>query len=238
MTNPRAADVTVVIPTRNRPDLLQRSISSALAQEHVPTSVVVVDDGSDEPAAQLVSRMAGPHVRGVRHPISRGVARARNTGLALVETPWVAFLDDDDYWAPEKLRVQLESLHRVPGARWSCVGAVHVDAGSRPIYWRRPPAPEGTLELLSRLGGVPGGGSGVLVSTRLARDVGAFDPNFSILADWDFYFRLARRSPVATVDRPLVGYFIHSDSMYHDPVELGRELSTLERKYRRCHPPL
>src|SRR3954451_7426683 len=240
MTGPlaQAEEVTVVIPTRNRPTLVQRSISSALAQKDVPTAVVVVDDGSDEWAAREVRRFAGTHVRIVSHVTSRGVSRARNSGLARVETPWVAFLDDDDYWAPEKLRRQLDALHRVPGAGWSCVGAVHVDAGSRPRHWRQPPAAEDTLDLLSRVGGIPGGGSGVLVSTQLARDVSEFDPDFSILADWDFSFRLARRSPVATVDRPLVGYFVHADSLYHDPVNLAHELHALELKYQNSLPAL
>jgi len=185
-----------------------------------------------------MSRLADDRVRIVRHATSRGVSQARNSGLARAETPWVAFLDDDDYWSPEKLRSQLDALRRTPGAAWSCVGAVHVDAGSRPTYWRRPATAEGTLDMLSRIGGVPGGGSGVLVSTELARDVGGFDPDLSILADWDFYFRLASRSPVATVDRPLVGYFIHLDSMYHDPVGLGHELLALEAKYQGGRPAL
>jgi glycosyltransferase involved in cell wall biosynthesis len=232
------ADVTVVIPSRNRPHLVQRSISSALAQKGVSTTVVVVDDGSDDEAARLMSRAAGPSVQVVRHTASRGVSAARNSGLARVRTAWVAFLDDDDYWAPEKIRHQLDALHRTPRAGWSCVGAVHVDAGSRPLYWRRPPDAEEALYVLSRDGGIPGGGSGVLVSTQLAREVGGFDPTLSILADWDFYFRLARRSRVATVDRPLVGYFTHSDSMYHDPVGVARELRALERKYRGSLPEL
>jgi len=234
----QGAEVTVVIPTRNRPNLVQRSISSALTQGDTYTSVIVVDDGSDEHVTELMSRMASSRIRVVRHANNRGVSEARNAGLDLVETPWIAFLDDDDYWAPNKLQLQLEALRRTPGTGWACGGAVHVDAESHPMYWRRPPAARDALDMLSRIGGIPGGGSGVLASTRLAREVGGFDLDLSILADWDFYFRLARRSPVAVVDRPLVGYFVHPDSMYHDPLGLERELAALELKYHDSVPAL
>jgi hypothetical protein len=75
----------------------------------------------------------------------------------------------------------------------------------------------------------------VLLETELARGVGGFDEQISILADWDFYLRLSLRSPVAAVDRPLVGYFVHADSMFHNPAGVIRELFYLEEKHQ-CLP--
>jgi glycosyltransferase involved in cell wall biosynthesis len=230
--------VTVVIPTRDRLDLLRRSLQSVLAQEGVPVSAVVVDDGSAVVTARALDRMAGAQVRVAHHAKSLGVSRARNAGLALVQTPWVAFLDDDDYWAPDKLSSQLQALADSPGARWSCVGAVHVDQEFQPLYWHQPPAPGEALDVLTRTGGIPGGGSGVLVSTSTARRVGGFDPAFSILADWDFYYRLCLTSDIAPVNRPLVGYYRHSDSMFNDPRSLSRDLLALDHKYSSSSAPL
>ena len=234
----KRAAVTVVIPTRDRLDLVRRSVRSALAQQDVGVTVVLVDDGSRPETAEALDGLAGARVRVVHHAESRGVSRARNAGLALAETPWVAFMDDDDYWAPDKLSSQLRAVSGVPGAGWSCVGAVHVDDDVRPLHWHRPPTAEEAVAVLSRSGGIPGGGSGVLVATALAREVGAFDPEFAVLADWDFYYRLALAADVAPVDRPLVGYYRHGDSMFHDPGALGEELVALDDKYRGGAAPL
>jgi hypothetical protein len=79
---------------------------------------------------------------------------------------------------------------------------------------------------------IPGGGSGVLIDTELACEVGGYDERISILADWDFYVRLSLRSPIASVRRPLLAYYVHSDSMYHNPAGVVRELRFLEDKHR------
>jgi glycosyltransferase involved in cell wall biosynthesis len=223
--------VTVVIPTRDRQNLLQRAIGSALQQRDVDVEIVVVDDGGTDGTAELVRTLGLPRVRLLRHERSRGVSAARNAGLAAAETRWVAFLDDDDVWAPTKLSAQLGELDRVPGAIWSCVGALHVDGSLRVITSSPPPASGELTSALSRGPAVPGGGSGVLVETALARAAGGFDEGLSILADWDFYLRLSLSSPVASVPEPLLGYYVHADSMYHDPRGVARELSALRVKH-------
>lgn len=226
------APVTVVIPTHDRRDLLLRTLDSVLRQRDVVVEVVVVDDGSSDGTAEAVRGLGLPQVRLVRHARAAGVSAARNAGLAQVRTPWVAFTDDDDLWAPDKLRSQLAALDRVPGAGWSCVGAVHVD-GDVQVTSYSPVPPAGDVpKLLLKRNWVPGGGSGVVVGTALAREVGGFDEDISILADWDFYLRLGLRRPIATVDEPLLAYYVHADSMYHDPTGVVRELGHLRLKYR------
>ena len=108
-------EVTVVIPTRDRGHLLPRSLRSALAQRDVTLEVVVVDDGSVPPAAhnKVVARVCATdaRVRVLRHMTPKGVSAARNSGIEAATGRWIAFLDDDDIWAPQKLASQLAALN-------------------------------------------------------------------------------------------------------------------------------
>ena len=131
--------VTVVIPTHNRRELLHRTLRSVLAQRDVGLSVLVVDDGSAEEVAPSVEALGDPRVTVLRHPVARGVSAARNTGIAAATTPWVAFVDDDDLWAPVKLRAQLDALAATQGARWACTGSINVDLACRTSRWDLPP---------------------------------------------------------------------------------------------------
>jgi len=230
---PECAPVTVsvVIPTRNRRELLLRAVRSVLRQSQVTLSVVVVDEASTDGSAEAVRRLGDPRVHVVRHASPRGVSQARNTGLQQVESPWVAFLDDDDLWAPDKLSAQLEALRAQPQAQWACTGAVNIDPRLRILNVMDPPPDPDISDLLLTMNAVPGGGSGVLVATAPARQVGGFDTALSNLADWDFYIRLCLRSPVAAVPAPLVGYLVHAAGMAHDIERSSREIGYLDVKY-------
>jgi glycosyltransferase involved in cell wall biosynthesis len=226
------ADVTVIIPTYNRRVLLARTLHSVLAQLDVDLEVLVVDDGgSDDTAA--VAGLADTRVTLLRHPVRSGVAAARNSGIEKASAPWLAFVDDDDLWAPRKLRSQLDALAARPSSQWSCTGSVNIDEQCRLLWWAEPPAdPDvGTAMLVENL--VPGGGSSVLASRELTTAVGGFDEALSNLADWDFYIRLGLRSPVAVVSRPLVGYYVHQQGMAHDARRSQLEYDYLEVKYGR-----
>jgi len=192
--------------------LLLTTLRSVLAQRDVGLSVVIVDDASTDGSVSAVKSLRDPRVRLVSHVERRGVSQARNTGLEHAQTPWVAFVDDDDLWAPDKVASQVTAAVAT-GSLWACVGAIHVDKRLRIIGWN-PGLPSGDISApMNRGNAVPGGGSGVLVTTELARSLGGFDVSLSTLADWDFYLRLCQRSPVASVNRPLVGYRVHAASM-------------------------
>jgi glycosyltransferase involved in cell wall biosynthesis len=225
--------VTAVIPTHDRLGLLLRTLESVRGQAGVETAVVVVDDGGSDGTTEALRELDLPGVRVLRHETSKGVSAARNAGLALVTTPFTAFVDDDDLWAPTKTAEQLAAIGTTAGARWSCAGALHVDRALDVTTYQAPPPSGRVDDALLVMNVVPGGGSGLLVETALAREVGGFDETISILADWDFDLRLALASPVASVDRPLVGYFVHPDSMFHDPLGVMRELTHLARVHDR-----
>lgn len=223
-------DVTVVIPTRNRRGLLVRTLRSVLAQEGVSFEVLVVDDGSTDGTAEAVAQLRDHRVHLIRNP-SRGVSAARNAGLAQSTSPWVAFLDDDDLWAPNKLLSQLDALRSSTSARWAVSGAVNIDAHFRTLSWAAPPDMKHVADLLLAANVVPGGGSGVLVARDVATSVNGFDERLSHLADWDFYTRLALAAPSVAVFRPHVAYFVHGNGMSRDVARLMSELPCIEAKF-------
>jgi glycosyltransferase involved in cell wall biosynthesis len=224
-------DVTVVIPTHNRPELLHRTLRSVRAQENVDLTVLVVDDGSAEAVGPSVEALGDPRVHVLRHPVAQGVSAARNTGIGQATTTWLAFVDDDDLWAPTKLRAQLDALAASPDARWSSTGSVDVDRDATISAWHLPPEITDLAEHLLVRNHVPGGGSGVLVDRELAVAVGGFDEAISNLADWDFYTRLALASPVAPVFHFHVGYLVHAQGMAHNVRRSETEYAYLDVKY-------
>ncbi len=205
--------VSVVVPTRNRAALVTATLRSVLNQRDVDLEVIVVDDASTDETVAALARVSDDRLRVVRHSTQQGVSAARNTGISAADGRWLAFVDDDDLFAPDKLVSQLAALKASPGARWSCVGVVVVDFALRIIDWVEAPS---TTDLSSQMllyDAVPGGGSGVVVSRDLLDEVGYFDPDLSCEADWDMWLRLAQESSVATVARPLLAYRVHRSAM-------------------------
>lgn len=203
-------EVTVVVPTRNRAEVLAQTLAAVLAQREVDLEVVVVDEGSTDGTASLLAGLDDARVRVVRHEQPRGLPVARNVGTAQVTTPWVAWCDDDDLWAPDKLSAQLAAAR---GARWVVAGAVLVDPQLRVIGHQPAPDPATLADELRRDNVVPGGGSGVLADVALVREAGGFDETLVSCEDWDLWLRLAARGAPAVVDRPLVKYRIWPGSM-------------------------
>jgi glycosyltransferase involved in cell wall biosynthesis len=128
---------TVVVPTRDRPQLLTDAVDSALGQRDADVEVLVVDDGSRDP----VSLPADPRLRVVRHLRSRGVSAARNLGTSLASTPYVAFLDDDDRMRPHLVARSLElvAASGLPEPVAALTAVAVVDERGRTREVRRPP---------------------------------------------------------------------------------------------------
>lgn len=101
--------VSVVIPTRNRPLLVGRAVQSALTQTFKDIEVIVVIDGLDEVSSIELAQINDPRLRVIELPNSRGGSGARNAGVIEAKAEWIAFLDDDDEWLPQKLEMQLEA---------------------------------------------------------------------------------------------------------------------------------
>lgn len=219
--------VSVVIPTRDRWGMLGATLATVLGQRDVNLEVLVVDDGSSAAPAHFPNDR---RIRLLRQEPSQGVARARNAGLAAARGPYVAFTDDDDLWAPDKLATQLRAMG-VTGAAWSSCSAVVVDEELRiqAVQRASEDGDVGGRILASNV--VPGGGSGVVVDTALVRRVGGFDPTFHMVADWDLWIRLGLAAPLVAVGRPLLAYRMHAGGMSWRHDRTYEELCALEAKY-------
>ncbi len=228
----RSPEVSVVIPTRNRWALLGQSLAGALRQQDVDVEVVLVDDGSTEPMPEQLGHLADPRVRVLREPERRGVARARNLGVAATRGEWVAFLDDDDLWSPRKLRVQLDAAVRAH-ADFVYGSALVVDERLRIRHQQPAPDAQGIAgELLVR-NAIPGGCSNVMARADLVRRLGGFDEGLSVLADWDLWIRLALHAPAAACPEVLLAYLSHPGNMVvKGEYDTLREFRTLVEKHR------
>jgi glycosyltransferase involved in cell wall biosynthesis len=214
---PSPPEVTVIIPTKDRWAILSRALRSALAQADVELEVVVVDDGSTDETPQYLADLRDPRVHVLRNNRGEGVARARNRGVAHAKAPWVAFLDDDDLWAPRKVRAELDLA--ASGADFVYTGMLMVggDDGLREL----PPVPADELRSRLLLENPVGSPSTVMVRTALVREVGGFDEDLSVLADWDLWIRLIAGAGAVPAACPelLVAYTVHAANMHRTNVD-------------------
>lgn len=189
--------VSVVIPTRDRPSSLRRSVASALAQRSVDVTVVVVDDASKVPARKAL-RETDARVTSLRNDPARGPARARNQGAVATDSDLIAFLDDDDRWLPQKLVRCLEALARHPEAGLVAHAASFSDppeAGPARLLRLEDPV----RRMLTRQ---PPHLSGVVVRREVHEQV-RFDESFPAAEDLDYLLRIAEVAPVVELDAVL-----------------------------------
>lgn len=194
-------DVTVVVPAYQAEATIADALRSVSAQTHPPAAVVVVDDGSTDATVDRAAA-ALPTARVIRQDRG-GPSAARNRGLEEVRTEWVAFLDADDRWHPDKLADQLAAAHRRPGAVLISSDWVR-DELAFPAKPERVPEtvlPYGAILRLNRFQT-----STVLCRTETARKIGGFDPSLDGAEDWDMWLRTSQEGTVVKLDWPYVSY--------------------------------
>ncbi|RKD89147.1 glycosyltransferase family 2 protein [Halopiger aswanensis] len=212
--------VSVVIPTYNRADTLPRAIESALAQTIDDLEVIVVDDGSTDDTESVLSdyEREDSRVRPVVHETNRGANAARNTGIEWAHGEYVAFLDSDDEWHPEKLERQLDALEE-RSDEWVGVycdatfelsgtsGSLRTAVASVLARADDEPTREGGEELIGEIladNVQPGAGSTLLVETAVADEAGGFDETLDRFQDPEFCLRVLEHGKLAYVDEELV----------------------------------
>ena len=203
--------VSVIIPTYKRMDLVPRAIACVRRQTHTNLEIIVVDDGSPDDTQSVVRAIADTRIRYIRHEKNKGLPAARNTGIMAARGAFIAFLDDDDEWAPEKLVRQLAAID----GREAVLCAALVNGKYVKVHPRR----EITAEDLRR--GNDFDPSSLMIKTSVIKELG-FDESLRQGEDWDAFIRIAQRMPIAYVREPLLFY---SDGTHVRMTNEARQLS-------------
>jgi len=202
----RYPTVSAIVPSYNRGYILDRAVKSIIEQTFENWELIVVDDGSSDNTQQVVEAFDDPRIRYLRHDVNRGVCAARNTAIESVKGNYIAFLDSDDTWLPDKLAKQLQVFQdssETVGVVYTWLGLTDINGTIKRL---RDPLYRGNLRenlLFSNLIGSP---STVMVrSDYLNRGI-RFDPQLKYGEDWDFYLQLAQHCEFEIVPEVLVHY--------------------------------
>lgn len=204
-------DISVVIPTWDRRAWIGRALDSVRQQTLQPLEVIVVDDGSTDDTAAFV-RQRYPRVRLLAQE-NHGVSHARNRGIEAARGEWIALLDSDDAWQPEKLARQSERLAE-SGAPPIChTDEIWIRNGRRVNPMQKHAKPEGWI-LRHCLPLCCVSPSSVLIHREVFRKVGLFDESLPVCEDYDLWLRIFSRYPAALAPEPLViKHGGHSDQL-------------------------
>jgi glycosyltransferase involved in cell wall biosynthesis len=187
--------ISVVIPTHNRSAMLAEAVASVRAQTFKNYEIIVVSNGETEIAQRASERIAASHSCKYLRIEQGNRCLARNAGAEAARGEWIAILDDDDWWKPEKLEKQL-ALADVADVVFSDFEILYAN-GAKQIAYTRPPYGMTVEEGLLLANYAGGGGSSALIRRRLFFDAGGFDPQFEIAEDWDLWRRLSHIARIA-----------------------------------------
>lgn len=226
MSLPRVA---VIIPAYNMERFIERTLLSAVGQTYPNLEIIVIDDGSTDRTADIVGRFACEHPQVRMSTVANaGLAAARNLGTVLADSPYVAYLDADDVWAPTKIEKQMAALAAHGGdGEWAGCYALHrmIDEADRVLGDGAASQERGDFFDEHLIWNPIGNGSNLLVRRDAALAVGGFNPDYAKAGiggceDLEFQLKLLRRYKIEVVREYLVGYRLHPGQMSRDIVRM------------------
>jgi glycosyltransferase involved in cell wall biosynthesis len=224
-----AFKIDVIVPVRNGEKYIAEALGSVLAQIYLPEKIIVVNDGSTDATESVVLEVKSRSLIPVIYLKNLGSGRcsARNCGLRSVTSEYVAFLDADDVWLPDKLAEQVRVFENSPFRK---LGVVYCDyavidehgnkaAAAHVIHPGRETRGDVFLKLL---GGnlISGSCSAALVKRECFTAAGYFDESLNAAEDWDMWLRIAKIFQFDYSDKTLVKLRIHPDNTQHDTVHM------------------
>lgn len=195
--------VSVIIPTHNRPELLKGAIKSVLNQTFQDFEIIVVDDGLEKRANNMISSFNDKRIKYIQHKKEKGGGAARNTGIKNSSGNFIAFLDDDDEWLPKKLKIQMGRFENTPDDIGFCFSAVKNIHDNREEISEVPDGIANYFELALRR--FKGFLTVTLVVKRFVFDkMGLFDEKFPSHQEVDLIIRIAKKYKGLGINQPLV----------------------------------
>ncbi|GAO55344.1 glycosyltransferase family 2 protein [Novosphingobium sp. MD-1] len=224
--------VTSIIPAFNAADTIERTLRSALAQTHGAQEILVIDDGSTDETGRIAEALAAtdPRIR-VIHQQNRGLAGARNRGIDEATGDFIAPLDADDLWHPEKLTRQIAAIRAIPGSAMAYGWFRRIDQDDRVLPGSASPVVEGWAFHRHLDHNFISNGSSPLIRTDAARAI-RYDESIDACEDYLFQLEIARRWPIACARAYLTGYRRRTTSMSGDA---GRMIRAHLALFRRFH---
>lgn len=223
--------LSVVIPTFNRAHVLGRAIESVLGQTYHDLELIVVDDGSVDDTEAIVGKITDTRLRYVRQPKNRGVSAARNRGIEEARGEWLAFLDSDDLWLPQKLERQFAALSGIDCVASYCA-MLRIDGENRVrIPYKPDGLNSGTRPWPSLLMDGIWYSQTWLLPRRIVVQAGLFDERMSIWEDWDLFLRIAMQGPIHHLPEVLVHSMVSDDSLVGQHHNRPSSLRILQQKH-------
>jgi glycosyltransferase involved in cell wall biosynthesis len=220
-------EVSVIIPTYNRAASIGDSIRSVLSQSFQNFEIIIVNDGSTDDTEKIISEISDVRIRLVSHESNRGAPAARNTGIQSSKGEFVAFLDSDDRWLPDKLQIQMDYLQKSQETGSCSTGYYKYQEtigflASNPVW----PEKDRLKHLLTTMD--LSFGTTLLVRKNCFDKVGLFDENFPRHEDWDWVLRYLKFYQHHVIQQPLVE-IIRSSGI--DPEKIEKANALLVEKH-------
>ncbi len=211
MTAETKITISVIIPVFNRAALISRALNSVLAQNRPPDEIIVVDDGSTDQTLSVLNRYRSQiHILQQQN---KGVSAARNAGLRAASGEWIALLDSDDAWLPQKLE-QAETFIRLhPSSEIFQTEEIWIRNGRR-VNPKNKHKKKGGFIYKESLPLCIVSPSAVMIKRRLFDEIGCFDETFPVCEDYDLWLRVARKYEIGLDPRPgIIKYGGHADQL-------------------------
>ncbi|MDA8752972.1 glycosyltransferase family 2 protein [Candidatus Marinimicrobia bacterium] len=204
-------NISVVIPSFNRKNTLSRSIDSVLKQTYKPSEIILVDDGSTDGTRGFILS-SYPNIKYFFQP-KKGVSSARNKGILESSSEWIAFLDSDDEWMPQKLEKQKKQLEKHSGIFISHTNEIWIRNGVRVNQMKKHQKYGGYIfdKCLDICRMSP---SSVLIHKRVISDIGVFDETLQVCEDYDLWLRITSKySVLFEKELLIIKYGGHKDQL-------------------------
>jgi len=204
-------EVTAIITTHNRLELLPRALESIAQQTHQPNEIIIVNDGSTD-GTQAWLQQLDINVKVINQP-QQGISAARNTAIKVAKGQWLAFLDDDDSWLPDKLEKQLKTITNSPEHRLCHGEEIWIRNGKRVNAMNKHRKQGGWIfpQCLPLCVISP---SAAMIHQSVFDELGLFDEELPACEDYDMWLRICAKEPVLFIDTPLITkYGGHDDQL-------------------------
>jgi len=193
--------ISVIIPVYNRPGFVQEAIQSVLDQTYSNLEIIVVDDGSTDKTPDVLDSFKDK-IR-IIHQENKGVSAARNKGIENSSSRWLAFLDSDDIWLPEKLRMQMQFFEDHPDAKICQTEEIWIKNGKR-LYPKKKHQKKSGMIFEHCLPLCIVSPSAVMIHRDMFDVVGTFDESLPACEDYDLWLRISCQYPIYLLDQPLI----------------------------------